>query len=220
MKRLTVAVISLVLSGCAAMSEQECLYADWNAIGYEDGAAGRPVSAVSPRRTACAKKAGITVDMLAYNAGRNEGLRSYCQASNGYAVGSGGYTYHGVCKGPAEDNFMLAYESGRRLYVLEHAVSSAEYQIRQAHTDLNNIEHHIIDAEGSMIAPDTPPTKRLSLLSEIKKLYEEKGRIETAIIALNRDQVRAEEELANYREFQAYNGPYPTAVTEPTAVDY
>ena len=74
MRLLAMISALLVLSGCASMSAEECLTADWQAIGYEDGARGAPVSAVTPRRQACAKTAGVQVDMTAYMTGRDMGL--------------------------------------------------------------------------------------------------------------------------------------------------
>ena len=100
--RIVASIIFLaLLGGCAGgLSKDECLYADWQAIGYEDGARGAPASAVSSHRQACAKKAGVTPDMTAYLTGRDEGLREYCKPSNGFAVGSRGARYYGVCTGP------------------------------------------------------------------------------------------------------------------------
>ncbi len=57
-----VLVACLAVASCATMSESECLYADWYAIGLEDGAKGRHVSHVGKRRKACAD-AGVMPDM-------------------------------------------------------------------------------------------------------------------------------------------------------------
>ncbi len=71
---LAPAVVMLMLaSGCATMSEEECLVADWHAIGYEDGAAGLQVAQLGKRREACAEY-GVRPDTAAYRAGRDEGL--------------------------------------------------------------------------------------------------------------------------------------------------
>lgn len=220
MRRFALLAGVVLVSGCASMSKEECLYADWGAIGYEDGAAGRPVSAVSPRRQACAKKAGVTVDMAAYRAGREEGLALYCEPANGYAVGANGGRYYGVCSGRREDAFLAAYETGRRLYQLESAVAGLEADIRQAQIDLNNVEHHIARTESALISPATPHVDRLELLAELKHLSEEKGNVETALIALSRDHARAEYELAAYRDELAYNDFYTRGALSPTRAGY
>jgi len=200
------AAILLAATGCASMSKEECVTADWRAIGYEDGAAGYPVSAVSGRRQACAKKAGVTVDMAAYTSGRREGLGLYCRASNGYAVGARGGAYQGVCTGPEEEEFLAAYETGRHLYGLRSTVASIGGQIKQAQYDLRNVENHIAETEVSLVAPGYTAHERLTLLAELKTLSEEKGNIETALVALHRDHVRAQEDLSAYEADLAYFG--------------
>ena len=220
MRLLFAAMVFVALAGCASMSAEECLTADWRAIGYEDGARGAPVSAVSQRRQACAKKAGVTVDMAAYMAGRDRGLVEFCQPSNGYAIGSRGGVYNGVCTGPEEYDFVAAYEAGRRLYTLEREVGVIAADIQKAHYDLDEIDEDIAFAEAELIAPETPHPERVIILKDIKRLSEERGNIETAIIALNRDHVRAQEELTDYRAFIAANGPYPRGASSPSLMGY
>ncbi len=208
------------LSGCAAMSKDECLYADWNAVGYEDGAAGKPVSAVSSRRAACAKKAGVTLDFAAYSAGREQGLRVFCEPSNGYALGARGGAYYGVCTGASEDEFLTAFEAGSHLYDLERGVASIEAQLRQAQYDLRGLEHDIAATETALVSTGPTYAERLELLKELKLLSEDKGNIETAIIALNRDYVRAQTDLEEYRNHIAYNDAYPRGATGTSPVNY
>ena len=220
MRIVATILILLIGSGCASMSAEECLTADWEAIGYEDGAKGASVSAVTSRRQACAKSASVTVDMAAYMTGRDMGLVDFCRPSNAYALGTRGGVYHGVCAGPEEREFVAAFESGRQLYSLTNAVASARTQIHEAQYDLAQVKKQITHTEVSLIAPATPAAERLHLLADLKHLSERKGNIETAIAALNRDHVRAQQELSDYRSFVAYNGPYPSAVTAPTNANY
>lgn len=220
MRRFALLAGAVLTAGCASMSKEECLYADWGAIGYEDGAAGRPVSAISSRRAACAEKAGVTVDMIAYRGGREEGLELYCEPSNGYVVGASGGAYYGVCTGPREAAFMTAYETGRHLYRLESAVAALAADIRQARIDLGDVEHRIAHTETALISFETPHAERLELLAQLKHLSEEKGNIETALIALSRDHVRAEDDLAAYREELAYSEFQPGGVLSPSRANY
>ena len=39
--------LALVLQGCASMSKNECMTADWYAIGYESGIRGQRESQIS-----------------------------------------------------------------------------------------------------------------------------------------------------------------------------
>lgn len=210
MRQIAVLLTILLAAGCASMSKEECLYADWRAIGYEDGARGAPVSAISSRRQACVKQIGEAPDMSEYLAGRDQGLRQFCQPSNGFRLGADGANYFGVCSGPEGDNFAAAYESGRRLYDLENQVDSTGNAIAKAHKDLKAVKHQTTEVEAALISPETPTPARIELLAKLKNLSEERGRIETAIVALTRDHTRAEDELADYEAFLAENGPYPT----------
>jgi hypothetical protein len=220
MRRMGTILTIALLSGCASMSKEECLYADWRAIGYEDGARGAPVSAISSRRQACVKQIGAAPDMSEYLAGREQGLRQYCQPSNGFRLGADGGNYFGVCTGPEGDTFAVAYESGRHLYDLESSVNSVGNAIAKAQKNLKAVKYHITEVEAALISPETPIPARIELLAELKNFSEERGRIETAIVALTRDHARAEDELADYQAFIAENGPYPTGALRSEADNY
>ncbi|MFQ5564568.1 MAG: DUF2799 domain-containing protein, partial [Parvularculaceae bacterium] len=169
----------------------------------------------------CAKKIGAAPDMAEYLAGREEGLRQYCNPSNGYRIGAAGSHYYGVCTGPEGDDFAAAYEAGRHLYTLQAAVDKASEAIYQAQNDLKAVKHDIAHAEQALVSLDTPHKERIEYLAELKELSEERGRIETAIIALLRDHARAEEELAEYQAFIAESGPYPRmGATAPSPASY
>ena len=221
MKRfLAGAAVMLAAAGCGSMSKEECAVADWRAIGYEDGAAGAPVSAASSRRAACANKAGVALDMDAYRQGREEGLAVYCRPSNGYAIGSRGGGYSGVCAGkPSEREFTNAYEVGRHLFSLRTAVSSLSGQIRQAQYDLRDVEHRIAQTEVALISPGDTLHGRLELLGELKLLVEEKDDLEATLVALDRDHERASADLAAYRDELAYHGGW-RGVVQPVDAHY
>lgn len=42
-KRLGLLIAGVTATGCATMSPEECLQANWEEVGYNDGAAGYPV---------------------------------------------------------------------------------------------------------------------------------------------------------------------------------
>jgi hypothetical protein len=65
------------LSSCASLSKDECLYADWQIVGYEDDAAGRGSRRMGDHRKACADHA-VEPDKAAYDGGYNEGLQMFC----------------------------------------------------------------------------------------------------------------------------------------------
>ena len=212
MRNCILIIAFMLLGGCAAgLSKDECLYADWQAIGYEDGARGSPASAVSSHRQACAKKAGVTPDMTAYLTGRDEGLRDYCQPSNGFRVGANGWRYHGVCTGVEQGAFVSAYQQGNQLYVLESDLAHAESALINAEHRLNEIDRQVEHKGIALVSPETSTEGRIHLLADIKALQEEKSRLKRSIGPMRRDIDIAAEELADYRAFLAVNGPYPGA---------
>ncbi|MEN5146299.1 DUF2799 domain-containing protein [Brevundimonas diminuta] len=135
MKLLTAAAIAVsgvaLLSGCATMSEGQCMVGDWGGQGYRDGAEGYPSSRLHDHAKACAKH-GISPNMNAYMAAREDGLRNYCTWENGFRAGRAGGTYHGVCSPGEERAFLPAHRDGRLMYEAEQGMSSAESALNSA----------------------------------------------------------------------------------------
>lgn len=134
-----------VMSGCATMTEDECLYADWRAIGYEDGTDGRALAYLRNHRQACAP-AGVTPDFEAYRGGREEGVRVFCLPANGYRLGREGNAYQNVCPRDMEDEFLLAYDEGFTIHELESAVSEIELRLVAVAYSIEETEERIADA--------------------------------------------------------------------------
>lgn len=114
MLRASAALLLLTLSACATMDRDECLTVDWRTVGFEDGVAGHSGDRIGQHRKACAEY-GVTPDLTAYQAGRDEGLHEYCVPANGFRLGSQGGSYGGVCPTDVEVGFIDAYQSGRQL---------------------------------------------------------------------------------------------------------
>ncbi len=111
---LLLAASALALTGCASLNENECVTADWQSIGFQDGAQGQPVSASSRHRKACAKH-GVTLDQYAYLQGHEQGVRTFCRPGKGFSLGAGGSSYAGVCPADLEPQFLAEYQKGRHL---------------------------------------------------------------------------------------------------------
>ncbi|MDP3740581.1 MAG: DUF2799 domain-containing protein [Hyphomonadaceae bacterium] len=197
MRFVLLACSCLSLAGCASMSKSECVYADWRAIGYEDGANGHTASVISSRRQACAK-AGVTPDMDAYLAGRDAGLAEYCTPANGFSTGESGYSYNGVCGRHDEASFLEQHRLGARLYMLRERASSASYALRQANDDLGATRYAITQTATAIIRPDLTVAERAAQVVELTRLTEEGERIERSIPALRTNVDIAEAELHDY----------------------
>lgn len=198
---------ALFLSGCASMSEEECVTGDWAAIGYEDGSRGYTMEQFSNRRQACAKH-GVAPDFRAYQEGRDEGLVRYCQPSRGYNLGVSGGRYNGVCDAALEEEFLDAYRIGHELYVLRRNVSDASSRIYAKESELERLETDMRAAEARLISDDEEITMqdRVLLLADLKDMAERKGELEAEIEMLIADRARHEQALAEYQQTVAAFG--------------
>lgn len=143
--RRRIAVLSLVLcsllAGCETMSEDQCRRADWLDRGRRDGADGEPMSILDSHRKACAK-AGVVPDDARWHTGWREGLGRYCTPRSGWERGLSDRTYHGVCAGMGEDEFLRWHRAGREVYKLRQQrdhntreIAKLEEQLKKAAKD-------------------------------------------------------------------------------------
>ena len=190
-------IAAITLSGCASMSAEECAASDWRTIGFEDGALGYTADRISTHRRACTKH-GVAPDFEAYQAGRKEGLRQYCQASRGFNVGASGARYNGVCPSDMEPEFVDAYNSGHKLYNLRANVNRANSAVYAREAELEQTEDNIRRIQADIISPDTAAEDRVMLLVELKDESERVGELEAEIVDLIEDRAIFEQQLAQY----------------------
>lgn len=105
------------LSGCASISQEECLLGDWYQLGLADGQDGKKNYAADYKKDCSEYK--VKMDVKAYNQGRDEGLKAYCTYENGVSLGQLNQTYNHVCPAGLSDAFLFGY----RPY---HNLASAE----------------------------------------------------------------------------------------------
>lgn len=199
---MAIAATAIFVQGCASMSGQECMVADWQAVGYEDGVRGSAGDRIGNHRKACAKH-GIAPDLAAYQAGREAGLREFCQPENGYNLGVRGANYGGVCPADLDVDFFAAYTDGKRLYNLRSSVSQVENQIRTKERRIDDIEDEIAKSGMRLISDASTPEERASLLTRTKNLAEERGSLETELDELRVERARRRDQLNEYEATQA-----------------
>lgn len=113
------------------MSESHCRQADWYARGLSDGRTGYSSSRIDDHVDACSK-AGVTPDRSRWTQGWENGIRSYCTASNGWQEGSRNGVYWGGCRGQdGEDAFLNHYRLGQQLYGLLQQVQRNDSESRR-----------------------------------------------------------------------------------------
>lgn len=130
------ALMTLVLGGCATLSEEECKTADWGRLGYKDGAAGHPDSRLAEHAEACAK-VGIRPLADLWRAGWDRGVRAYCVPSVGWNEGLAGRSYQGVCRGRGEEHFLPAYQAGADIHNLQSRIDSNASEISRLERQLS-----------------------------------------------------------------------------------
>lgn len=194
---LVLIVTSIVLSGCATMSSEECALNDWQTIGFEDGANGHTADRIGHHRRACAKH-GVAPDFEAYQAGRDRGLLEYCQPAVAFNVGASGGRYYGVCPFESEGDFIAAFNTGHGLYNLRASVNAVTQQINARDAELERTDKSIRQIEADLISRDTSVEQRVLLLVDLKDLSEKRGQLEAEIVALVEERAGHEQNLANY----------------------
>lgn len=195
---LTVAC-TLLVCGCAAkMGKDECRTVDWRTVGYEDGVAGQPGDRIGAHRRACAEY-GVTPDLNAYLAGREAGLREYCQPHNGYRAGAGGYTYYDTCPADLAPAFEQAYDEGRALYVRERRVADTDERIEDRRREIRRLEDRVAESAFDVIDAKATPEQRTQGVLDTKQAAERIGRLKAEIAELEKERARYQAELEAYR---------------------
>ncbi len=190
---------SLALAACASgMNSAECVTADWRAIGYEDGAQGRGTGSLGARRKACAEH-GVTPDVHAYMAGRDNGLAQFCRPQHGYRLGTKGYRYTGVCPVELEQEFQAAHTDGFGLYQRRVTVWRIGKRIRKNKLRADKIEIELVEKTAQLISTGVEIARRMAIGVKIKQLAEEKAELKLKISELERDYNVAKQEYEEYR---------------------
>jgi hypothetical protein len=166
----SLAVLAL-LAGCATLDKEECLRADWYAIGLEDGARGQPLERAGDHRRACAEH-GVTPKIEPYLAGRNEGLKSYCTYEKGYSVGRSGQSYSGACPAGLAGDFTAGFQRGREIHDLRRRLDTVEEQIRKT--------------KAALAAGIPNPRTRSAEAERLEDLSREAEQLEQRLAALER----------------------------------
>lgn len=198
MLRASAAMLLLALCGCATMDREECLTVDWRTVGYEDGVAGYSGDRIGQHRKACAKH-GVTTDLAAYQAGRQEGLREYCVPANGFRLGSQGGDYSGMCPADLDPAFTDAFQDGRQLHTLESRLSNVNYELDAKRKSLRNSETDIVSRSALAISSEATTEQRAQAVVDVKHLGERVGRLKTEIRQLEEERVHRERDLEDYR---------------------
>lgn len=154
-------------TGCSTLSQEECLVADWQMIGREDGVAGRDASYIGNHRKACAEY-GVVPDLQEYQHGYDDGLVIYCTEHNGFNQGQNGVRYNGVCPAHLEPDFLAGYREGHEIYVLRSKINRANSSVKKNKREMEELGDEILEIEKQLVSDLTSAEQRLALLQDLK----------------------------------------------------
>ncbi|WP_436355853.1 DUF2799 domain-containing protein [Brevundimonas sp. CEF1] len=161
-----------LLAGCTTMTKEQCLAGAWGEKGYQDGLSGYRTSRLHDHAQACAKF-GVEANPGAYLSARDDGLRTYCTWESGFRQGRQGNSYGGVCSPAEERDFLPAYEDGRRIYVVEQAVSSAESALNSAISRIDDREDKLEAKQRELRQEGLTDEQRQRIRDRIREVRDE-----------------------------------------------
>lgn len=152
---LALTAFAVFLGACATLSEDACRSGDWFSIGAADGARGRESDYLANHAKACADY-GITPDRAEWEAGRQQGLRTYCTPETVYEEGRRGRSLSPVCPAADIERLERANETGLAYHRIEQRIDRLE-------RDLFDISR-----ASASLGPDDARLRADLLLEEIR----------------------------------------------------
>ncbi len=168
------------VTGCSTLSEEECLVADWQLIGREDGVNGRDASYIGNHRKACAEY-GVVPDLQEYERGYGDGLVIFCTEQNGFLQGQKGIEYNSACPAYLEQDFLAGYRAGHEIYLLRSKISRAYSSINKDKEEMTELGEEITALEKQLISDQTSAGQRMLLLQDLKVKQKEHSALESEI---------------------------------------
>lgn len=184
--------LALVLSmaGCATLDKENCLSADWQLIGFNDGVEGRDAGRLEQHRDACSDY-GVVPQMDQYLLGYDQGVRRYCSALNGYKEARMGKALNAVCNGDLQPEFGRGFELGAQAYQQVTRLESVRHELNILTSEQRSDVSERNEKREQLIMDGISSDARSFLLSEIVEL-EHEIRLRKAQIKQQQQSVRME----------------------------
>ena len=178
-----VGVLVFSLSGCTTMKKAECVDADWQQVGYQDGREGQPLSKLAGRKRACSLF-GISVDKADYRAGWTAGISEYCRPDQGLALGRAGGSTSSACPETMADDFQRAFRLGSDLGNAEVGLKDTDQDYQRVEQALIKLEDDINDIDETVDRADSSRLKRFLLIKRGEMLRRQFERQENQLFRL------------------------------------
>jgi hypothetical protein len=205
-KKISVMIALLLMTGCATLSKDECLNADWYMIGFEDANSGYALDRIGQHRKACAS-VKVVPDMTAYEEGHRKGARQYCTRERGYSEGARGNAYRGICPLDLVDTFMQAYRDGQDRYQIEKQLDDMASAMVSIKHRIEEIDADIAYHEGEIISEQSDSDARAEHLRIIRELRYELSDLQIELVNMEEQHYRLDGDyhhLLNQHRRQGY----------------
>lgn len=183
-----ISLLTILLANCKTLTQEECLSANWEVIGFEDGALGKPSSFVERHQDTCSKFK-VEPNLQVYLQGHAQGLNRYCTYQSGMVLAKNGSDYNLVCSANVFREFKKGFERGKNIL-------SVQQQIQQVHSTVNQQANRLTEIDlltklkQNQLSEQSLLDEQLRLLkSEINKLQLEKQNLVTEIPYLRKQLV-------------------------------
>lgn len=161
----------VVLSGCTSLSQEDCVRANWEELGYSHGEQGYTFEQGRHIVSACTQF-GITAQLDDYQVGYKQGLAAFCQPENGFTLGLRGDAYNGVCN---DTQFRKAWQEGNERYQLEARKTEIDNRLRNIDWRLQSINNELASNKASSNQSKELRREREQLEKERSNLRKEKA---------------------------------------------
>lgn len=171
---------TILLSGCAAMSVEQCKTANWFNVGEKDGAAGRE-SRLDKYYSSC-QKANIVPNQKLYEQGYQKGLGYYCRPETIFNEALEGRGDFRICPLDKRESLRIYYQVANGYYQ-----ANSEFDRSQ-----NDINYYLKELERKDLSVKDRDDYR-------KRLYDLR-------INSSRVQSRYQDAVRNLERFKAERG--------------
>ncbi len=128
------------LSACSlpSLSQQQCLAGNWQAIGYNDGVAGRYPDYINRHQQACSE-VGVIPDFQAWQRGRKQGLVHYCTEANALRRGQEGLGFNAVCPAHQVNRLQRIHNKAYQRYKRQQEIRWDERKLERYRSELDKL---------------------------------------------------------------------------------
>ncbi len=173
---ISITLLPFIISGCASLSKDQCLNADWRQIGYSDGTKGEPGNLIDEHAKSCAEY-GVRPNLDQYLQGRKRGLVNYCQAENGFTLGRNGVEANiGDCESYLKPAFLDQHRKGKEIHDIENDISSLHNRIHEHDEKIHKANNRIAEIKTELDKKSLSSDQRTTLLNEYNRLLDQKDK--------------------------------------------